>query len=383
MILIYNMRHTYDSYGNLTSRVDGYWSSRTAPAAIVREKENGTNAWSQSLYYIVRDNLGSIIHVVDSTGVVAQELSYDAWGRMRDPVTQQTYAPGEQPELLLGRGYCGHEHLADFNLINMNARLYDPWTARFLSPDPYVQLPDFTQSLNRYSYCFNNPLSLIDISGKDSWYTNDKDEILAFLNEYKRRGGFFPGKTMEDWLNNRSGWEYEGEGLNRIDLDKMRIYSTYTTFGGSNFTHVDESHINMNEITVNLYYYDLSYVPVDFNGLSAHSLAIEESLNKLDNINRLCSPISACATLAESSYLYSGNAKMFLNNVGKVFALPGTISALKHTVINISEGNLFTKEGIVTAGNAIFGMVSLFGKFNPYIMVASVAWYLVGEMITR
>lgn len=151
----------------------------TASAAIVREKMNGTNAWSQSLYYIVRDNLGSIVHVVDSTGVVAQELSYDAWGRLRDPVTQQTYAPGEQPELLLGRGYCGHEHLADFSLINMNARLYDPWTARFLSPDPYIQLPDFTQSLNRYSYCLNNPFSYMDITGKRFDYSGLTDKEYA------------------------------------------------------------------------------------------------------------------------------------------------------------------------------------------------------------
>ena len=63
-------------------------------------------------------------------------------------------------------GYCGHEHLPEFNLLNMNARLYDPWTARFLSPDPYVQLSDFTQSFNRYSYCLNNPLKLVVITGE-------------------------------------------------------------------------------------------------------------------------------------------------------------------------------------------------------------------------
>lgn len=56
----------------------------------------------------------------------------------------------------------------------MNARLYDPWTARFLSPDPYVQLPDFTQSFNRYSYCLNNPLKLVDLTGKNVWLM-DKD----------------------------------------------------------------------------------------------------------------------------------------------------------------------------------------------------------------
>ena len=155
----------------------------TAPAALVREKENGTNVWSQSLYYIVRDNLGSIVHIVDSTGVIAQELSYDAWGRLRDPNTQQIYAPGEQPELLLDRGYCGHEHLADFNLINMNARLYDPWTARFLSPDPYVQLPDFTQSLNRYSYCLNNPFNYVDLNGKVWLYSKSCGRTYYFFDE--------------------------------------------------------------------------------------------------------------------------------------------------------------------------------------------------------
>ena len=144
----------------------------TAPAALVREQSSSASDWSQQLYYIVRDNLGSITHVVDTTGMVVQELSYDAWGRLRAPDTQQPYAPGESPSLLLGRGYCGHEHLPEFNLLNMNARLYDPWTARFLSPDPYVQLPDFTQSFNRYSYCLNNPLKLVDLTGKRFDYSS-------------------------------------------------------------------------------------------------------------------------------------------------------------------------------------------------------------------
>jgi len=69
-------------------------------------------------------------------------------------------------------GYCGHEHLPELNLLNMNARLYDPLTARFLSPDPYVQLPDFTQSFNRYSYCLNNPLKLMDLTGKRFDYSS-------------------------------------------------------------------------------------------------------------------------------------------------------------------------------------------------------------------
>ncbi len=56
--------------------------------------------------------------------------------------------------------------LPEFGLINMNGRVYDPSLGRFLSPDSYVQMPDNTQSFNRYSYCINNPLKYVDPSGE-------------------------------------------------------------------------------------------------------------------------------------------------------------------------------------------------------------------------
>ncbi len=110
--------------------------------------------------------MGSITHVANADGSLKQELSYDAWGRLRNPATQVAYTPGSEPALFLGRGYTGHEHLPWFGLINMNARLYDAALGRFLSPDPYVQMPDFTQNFNRYSYCLNNPLVYIDQDGE-------------------------------------------------------------------------------------------------------------------------------------------------------------------------------------------------------------------------
>lgn len=98
-----------------------------------------------------------------------QELSYDAWGRLRDPKTLKNYAPGEEPDLFIGRGFTGHEHLTHYGLINMNARLYDPVSGRFLSPDPYIQMPDFSQNFNRYSYALNNPLCYVDEDGQFFW----------------------------------------------------------------------------------------------------------------------------------------------------------------------------------------------------------------------
>jgi len=132
----------------------------TAPAVYV----NQGSGWV--LHYILRDYLGSITHVTNSSGAVTQETSFDAWGRVRNPVNQIAYLPDYEPDLFLNRGYTGHEHLPQFGLINMNARLYDPALGRFLSPDPYVQAPDFSQNFNRYSYALNNPLRYTDLDGE-------------------------------------------------------------------------------------------------------------------------------------------------------------------------------------------------------------------------
>ena len=85
---------------------------------------------------------------------------------MRDPINGANYDSVKEPGLLLGRGFTGHEHLPLFGLINMNSRLYDPYTNRFLSPDPAMDYPQCTQGYNRYSYAMNNPLSYVDEDGE-------------------------------------------------------------------------------------------------------------------------------------------------------------------------------------------------------------------------
>ncbi len=87
--------------------------------------------------------------------------------------------PGQPQPSLGDRGYTFHEHLPQFALINMNGRVYDPVLGRFLSPDPYVQAPTNTQNYNRYSYCINNPLKYVDLSGYTFWSTTK--EILRVI----------------------------------------------------------------------------------------------------------------------------------------------------------------------------------------------------------
>lgn len=150
-----------EKVGSTTERLYLGGDAYSAPMVYVKE---GNTGWT--LYNLGRDYLGSVTHVATADGVLVAEYSYDPWGRMRNPETLTVYGPGQSPELFTGRGYTGHEHLPEFELINMNARLYDPYLGRFLSPDPFVQTPDFTQNFNRYTYALNNPLKYTDESGE-------------------------------------------------------------------------------------------------------------------------------------------------------------------------------------------------------------------------
>jgi RHS repeat-associated protein len=128
--------------------------------AIYEQKTSGN-----AMHYIYTDYLGSIRCITDASGNVEQRLGYDAYGYRRDPITgvKLSSITGN----LFARGFTGHEHIDELGLINMNARLYDPAVGMFISTDNGVTDPEFTQSYNRFAYCYNNPLMYTDPTGND------------------------------------------------------------------------------------------------------------------------------------------------------------------------------------------------------------------------
>ena len=128
-------------------------------AIVIRE--NGADQY----YYTYTDHLGSLLTLTAPNGAVILDQNFDAWGRLRHPANWD-YTSVPAPTSYLYCGFTGHEHLTNFNLINMNGRMYDPVVGRVLSPDNFVQRPYSTQGYNRYSYVMNNPLKYTDPSGQ-------------------------------------------------------------------------------------------------------------------------------------------------------------------------------------------------------------------------
>ncbi|WP_295729679.1 FG-GAP-like repeat-containing protein [uncultured Muribaculum sp.] len=115
------------------------------------------------IYYVLTDHLGSVMRIVDGEKNVVASYSYSEWGKRYVGTLKTEEHPWVK---YFNRGFCGHEHLPEFSLINMGARVYDPVDMRFLSPDPLVQNPALPQNFNRYSYCLNNPINYTDPNGE-------------------------------------------------------------------------------------------------------------------------------------------------------------------------------------------------------------------------
>ncbi len=128
-------------------------------------QEEQCHITKQETSYLHHDHIGSLVAKSNQAGDGVEFSASDPWGLRQDEswlgsILGTDYVPTDTRE-----GFTGHEHMDGVGLIHMNGRVYDPNVGRFLSPDPIIQAPSATQSFNRYSYVWNNPLSMTDPSG--------------------------------------------------------------------------------------------------------------------------------------------------------------------------------------------------------------------------
>ena len=190
-------------------------------------------------------NTGRITRINTTLGDnIFQDLiySYDDFGnfalrrKMNSPVISETFIY-DNINTTFDRGFCMHEHYRDFGLINMNGRMYDPLVGRMLSPDIVIQNPEYSQSYNRYSYCFNNPLRFTDPSG---YVVRGRNDVLNpyFLyydfSSFSSDGSSFntdmsAGKQLpvDDWYEDSDGNIQWPDYKSQAEMDMAGIDGKY------------------------------------------------------------------------------------------------------------------------------------------------------------
>ena len=135
-------------------------------AAVVRVAtidSVGQHGFREHKLYFHDDHLGSVVLVTDASGGKVEDRAFDAFGRPR----QQNWggyltSPWWTRNTI---GFNAGEEEVELGLLNLRGRIYDALLGRFLTPDPFVQAPHYSQSLNRYAYAWNNPTTNCDPSG--------------------------------------------------------------------------------------------------------------------------------------------------------------------------------------------------------------------------
>ena len=151
----------------VTANVNEFRHYVHGPDGVVAVYKRPTSGSTPTTTYVTTDHLGSLDVITNTAGVEGADAAFSAFG---ERVHYNGSGPPTADDLrdlrnATGRGFTFHEHLDESGLIHMNGRVYDPVIARFISPDPFVQDPFNSQSLNRYSYVLNNPLRYTDPTG--------------------------------------------------------------------------------------------------------------------------------------------------------------------------------------------------------------------------
>jgi len=123
------------------------------------------NPSATNTFYAVKDHLGSVQALVDSTGNVVESYRYDAYGNTTilssdlSPLISSAY----------GNRYLfqGREYSSASGLYSFRARWYDSQAGRWLSNDPI----GISGGLNLYAFCGNNPVMFVDPKGKSVIFT--------------------------------------------------------------------------------------------------------------------------------------------------------------------------------------------------------------------
>ncbi|MEW6085138.1 MAG: RHS repeat-associated core domain-containing protein [Chloroflexota bacterium] len=170
----------YDGDGNLVKKIkpDGsktiyvgglYEVDKNAGGTVTKTTvyypAGGAMRVNGTLYYVLKDHLGSASVVTDTSGNVLGEQRYYPFGETR-------LSAGT---LYTDKLFTGQREMTGLGIYHYQSRFYSPKLGRFLSADSLVPNPFNPQDFNRFSYVRNNPVRYVDPSGNipiDCYGTN-------------------------------------------------------------------------------------------------------------------------------------------------------------------------------------------------------------------
>ena len=145
--------------------IDFVYDENNQPYAM---RYNGT------VYYYVLNVQGDVVGLLNASGAIAVEYTYDPWGKLLNIKTWGDL-PGEDEWYLSVAEvnplrYRGYYYDTETGFYNLQTRYYDPAICRFINADNQLSAGGNLTGLNLFAYCGNNPVNMIDPTGEAWWH---------------------------------------------------------------------------------------------------------------------------------------------------------------------------------------------------------------------
>jgi RHS repeat-associated protein len=148
-----------------------------------------------NIYYYHKDHLGSIRSVTDFSKNIIVASTYHPFG-------ETDVKEGSEHYLFNGK------ETDSTGLYYYGARYYDSQVGRFITRDPLIGIFVNPQTLNRYTFCVNNPIKYIDLAGLS--YSFVDEEIEEEMNG--------TGESNEEYGSDPLVFQLPGEEYIVFDL---------------------------------------------------------------------------------------------------------------------------------------------------------------------
>jgi len=153
------------------------------------------DASTGNIYYYFSDHLGTHSVIATATGATQEESDYFPYG-------------GEIP--ISGSDsnhykFTGKERDSESGLDDFPARYFTSSMGRWMTPDLMGGHLENPQSLNKYAYALNNPVSITDPSGLDSYLSCTQTKDNASTCQQQTVGYDKDGNAQKAWVQGQTG----------------------------------------------------------------------------------------------------------------------------------------------------------------------------------